>query len=210
MKKTILLALILSLFLVVGYVNYKCRENILDPSKWIEVKGNALIKNDKLELCSNGPQQGCEIQSKNVFHLYCELEVKLRSNNWAIDTSFGLETWIKYHYGLVVTRGNLGIINHSISGQISDQEHYEPIIGWNSLKNNENVLKLKWYPEKVELYVNGLLNCQYIGPKVPDVPLKIRLNASNDFKDCLFIDYIYIFDDTFTTIFRDDFNVETT
>jgi len=178
----------------------------LNSSKWDDVKGDAQIKNEHLELNSVGPQDGCEIQSKTTFLHSCELEIKVKSDQWAVDTSMGLEIWSDHHYAIVITHGNLGIINQSISGEVSDQEHYEPIVGWESLKKTENVFVLKWLPGRVELYVNGILNCQYTGPKVPDIPLEIRLNSSNDLTDSVIVDYVVMRASSSAEIFRDDFD----
>lgn len=184
----------------------KCYEYMLNPLKWDEVKGIAQIVNEHLELVSTGSQYGCEVQSKTAMTHSCEFEIKVKSDRWAIDTSIGLEIWTDHHYAIVITNGNLGIINQSILGAVSEQEHYEPIIGWEAIKNSENVFELKWFPSRVELYVNGAFNCQYTGPKVPGVPLKIRLNSSNDLTDRVVIDYVVIRTSSSVETFRDDFN----
>lgn len=161
----------------------------LDTARWWIAKGSPTIENWLVLASTAG--QGAEVESREEFR-FRTLKIRAASERWETDTSIGFEKLDgKVHYGVVVTNGKLGIVNQSKRG---DNAYYKPIPNWKSISDHENVFTLTWKRERVEMTVKGHPECNvsYEGPLVPQVPLKVRLNASNDRQDRLSVDYVRV------------------
>ncbi|HET6454610.1 MAG TPA: hypothetical protein VFI02_09420, partial [Armatimonadota bacterium] len=104
-------------------------------------------------------------------------------------TKIGYELWAtEGYYGIVITEGKLRVMSPACSPPDI------PIDGWDAIKGQANVFKIVWQEDSVLIYVNGGLQpaATYQGPCIPDVPMKVRLNASNDIADVLRVDYVTV------------------
>ena len=161
----------------------------LCPTVWTIVKGSSATNcGSWLKLVSKGPGQGAQVQTREAFR-YGFLEAKAESNNWSPDTKIGYEVWAtEGYYGIVITEGKLRVTSPACSPPDI------PIDGWDAIKGQANVFKIVWQEDSVLVYINDGLQpaATYQGPCVPVVPMKVRLNASNDLADELSVDYVTV------------------
>lgn len=172
--------------------------------------------------------QGMEVQSAEEF-LYGSLEVFARAEHWRNDTSIGLEKWYpgghdaipQGHYG--IPDGHYGVV---VTSEVTDPENpggfcvnlgvirqcradYMAIHGWEQIKRPEgNLFRFEWRSGNIKLYIDDVLRAKYPDPSsaiheagmVPNVPLRIRLNAGAppadhdcqppDCEDALYVDRV--------------------
>ena len=163
-------------------------------SAWMIVKGSsAAACNSWLELISKGPGEGSQIQSKRLWQEGV-LEIKAESANWASDTTIGMELWaIAGYYGIVVAQREVQEEPQEVLRVSSPAGTTSvPIENWDSIKLQANVFRFVWEGNQVQLYVNGSEVASYQGADIPDVPMKVRLNASNNIADELRVDYVIL------------------
>jgi hypothetical protein len=161
----------------------------VDDGFWTIMKGNSATNcKSWLKLVSKGPGEGAQVQTREAFR-YGFLEVKAESSNWNQDTKIGYELWAPGgYYGILITEGKLRVASPACSPPDI------PIDGWDTIKGQANVFKIVWLQDSVQVYVNNGVQpaASYQGPCIPDVPLKVRLNASNDIADELRVDYVTV------------------
>ncbi|MCX6344426.1 MAG: hypothetical protein NT018_05050 [Armatimonadetes bacterium] len=167
---------------------------VFDQEVWPIRSGNASVSDGWLVLQSTEapPNGGAQVQSKEHF-LYQPLEFRAEVSNWENDTSLGFERWGSgFHYAIVVTEGVLGIIRETDPFDPENKEVYLPIPGWAVIKGQVNTFKITWRPGYVALDVVDHPECSvsYSGGLVPDKPLLVRFNASNDHADTVRVDYV--------------------
>ena len=182
-------------------------DSTLDQSKWDLFKGHPTIGNGELML--TGETTRSDIQSKPIFSSGI-LTIAVESSHWKpqteiTDASFGLEIFTgangNCHYGLLfVANGNMGLLkpepdaNNNCSGDPTFQE-YQSIPDWDAIRaGNKLLLTFNWSVTGVTLHVSdsgsgrSALLSSIQSAALPNVPLKIRLNA--DFNETYFIDYV--------------------
>jgi len=123
------------------------------------------------------------------------LKIELAATMGCVDTSFGFEKWIEVggysrHFGIVVTHGTLGILNHGVCSDVPQEtEAYIPLADPEKLCQGAATFELEWTAGKVTLRIDGTLEAEYAPgagqPPIPTVPLPVRFNASNDRPDSL-------------------------
>ena len=176
-----------------GYLTWFYEDDfsqLYDPDGfWTIVKGNSATNcSSWLKLVSKGPGEGAQVQTREAFR-YGFLEAKAESNNWSPDTKIGYELWAtEGYFGIVITEGKLRVISPACSPPDI------PIDGWDAIKGQANIFKIVWQEDSVLVYINDGLQpaATYQGPCIPDVPMKVRLNASNDIADELRVDYVTV------------------
>ena len=164
----------------------------LDPMRWDVFKGAPLVANGALLL--QGSSTRADIQSKETF-LYGQLEFIIASTNWKsstenTDSSFGFEVFNgNCHYGAIfVANGHLGLLKPDVSGGcVGDPKFQEYVVipGWEAVRASGSLeVTLQWSVNKVTLPVRGLslgtsgqVSSSSDNRAIPDVPLRIRLNA---------------------------------
>jgi len=164
--------------------------NGLDRDKWEVFRGTPLVGEGWLTLSD------ADIQSKSVFRSV-RLQGVIRSFDWKAqqgpftDSSFGFEHWTgsngRCHYGILFkASGYLALLRPQpdVNGDCSGDPLYQaylPVSNWDTIRAGNTVsFTLSWCSDTIILQVSG--NGQegqtsYTGQAVPDVPLKIRLNA---------------------------------
>lgn len=194
----------------VNQVQYTEDWTYVTAEKW-DVRASVKTVDGWLILTST-PGHGAEIQSKETFQ-FGSTEIRVFSDNtWAVDTSIGWETWVdNMHRAVVLDNGCLGIINQAWSILPID-ERYPPIPGWDALRNQVNVFRLVWASDRAELYANTEFKLAYpdaVGPgnhpPLPEIPMPVRLNASDQYTDALRADYVSVRDGAGTERLRSEF-----
>jgi WD40 repeat protein len=148
-----------------------------------------------------GACHGSEVSTCGTFH-HGTLRVALSATTGCVDTSFGFEQWLDVdgevaHVGIVVTHGTLGILNHLVCSRVpSEREVYVPLADPARLCSGSATVELVWAGERVEVLIDGVSAAQYEqaggAVPIPDVPLPVRLNSSNDRPDHLDIDRLEV------------------
>ena len=171
----------------------------LDLSKWDVFHGSPTVGNQSLTLAAKAGTRA-EIQSRTLC-MYQVLHMVISSSDWksqtgpdkTTDSTFGFEHFTgsngQCHYGVVPTaNGHLGLLRPEPDAQGAchgDPAHqpYTPIDNWNALMTRGRLyVTLIWTASGATIHVtDGGLNSGTASSAdlsvLPDIPLKIRLNA---------------------------------
>ena len=186
----------------------------IQSAKW-EVTAGIKTVGGRLTLTSSSDrptEKGSEIHTVQAFELG-RLDIRAMFESWRIDSSTGYESWDPNHRGILVTGGaapggssplgHMAVINHPPE----TQEIHQPLPNWETIKGDTNMFSLRWSAEQVALYVNDVLSntCTSADLPLPQTPLTIRLNASNDYADVVHVDSVAASDTQGNQLFEDTF-----
>lgn len=184
----------------------------LDASKWNALNLPPTVSGGRLVLSGTASERS-EVQSKQNFS-YGVLTVAIESTNWHAqsdpadaDASFGVEIFTgangNCHFSAILKAdGHLGLLrpqpdaSNNCSGDIpaSEQEHIR-LSNWDAIRaGGKVVITLIWTPGGVTLRIsdgnslNGIAVSMPNSQAVPNVQMKIRLNADTNETYC--VDYV--------------------
>ncbi len=189
----------------------------LDRATWDVFRGTPTVSDGKLTLKGGATEaERVDVQSKQSL-LYGVLTVALKSTNWQpqsgvpndqkTDSSFGVEIFAGAnggcHYSAILKAdGHLGLLrpkpdaNNNCTGDPpSEGQAHIPLSNWDAIRAGQRVvMMLIWTPESVTLRIsdgdklNGIAISAPSSQAVPNVPMRIRLNA--DINETYEVDYV--------------------
>jgi uncharacterized protein (TIGR03437 family) len=189
----------------------------LDRAKWDVFRGTPTVSDGTLTLKGGATEAlRVDVQSKQSL-LYGVLTIALKSTHWQpqsgvpndqkTDSSFGVEIFAGAnggcHYSAILKAdGHLGLLrpkpdaNNNCTGDPpSEGQAHIPLSNWDAIRAGQRVvMMLIWTPESVTLRIsdgdklNGIAISAPNSQAVPNVPLRIRMNA--DINETYEVDYV--------------------